>query len=152
MITTAKQLYKKQPTRQRNSILIHSSLFSNEGCDCFYFVRVSCKERFDSIAALAPRWSNKLLIGVLLLGFGILIVVEGTIDHHLLGIHHVNETVPPEQWIYWGLGFLAWGAAMLIGGWALLRTGQEQTHENRLRGLSVNQRLKGGCRPDSESG
>lgn len=82
------------------------------------------------------RWSNKLLIGTLLLGFGIFNVVEGTIDHHLLGIHHVNETVPPEQWIYWDLGFLAWGAAMLIGGWVLLRTGQEQTHENRLQGLS----------------
>jgi len=26
-------------------------------------------------------------------------VVQGIVDHHLLGIHHVNETVPREQWI-----------------------------------------------------
>jgi hypothetical protein len=25
------------------------------------------------------------------------------------------------------MGFLAWGAAMLIGGWLLLRTGTQQT-------------------------
>lgn len=66
-------------------------------------------------------WSGKLLIGSLLLGFGIFNVVEGIIDHQLLGIHHVNETVPPEQWIYWDLGFLLWGAAMIVGGWWLLR-------------------------------
>lgn len=83
------------------------------------------------------RWSNKLLIGSLLMGFGIFNGVEGSVDHHLLGIHHVNETVPPEQWIYWDLGFLIWGALMLIGGWALLKTGQEQTHEHRIRGLSA---------------
>jgi uncharacterized membrane protein len=38
-------------------------------------------------------------------------LVEGIIDHHLLGIQHVNETVLQDQWIYWDLGFLAWGCA-----------------------------------------
>ncbi|MDQ4060683.1 MAG: DUF2243 domain-containing protein, partial [Pseudomonadota bacterium] len=38
-----------------------------------------------------------------------------------------NETVPREQWIYWDLAFLVWGAAMLIGGWFLLRAGQRDT-------------------------
>jgi uncharacterized membrane protein len=75
------------------------------------------------------RWSNKSLIGSFLLGFGIFNVVEGIIDHHLLGIHHVNETVPMSQWIYWDIGFLVWGALMLLAGWALLKTGQEQTHQ-----------------------
>jgi uncharacterized membrane protein len=56
-------------------------------------------------------------------------VVEGIVDHHLLGIHHVNETVPREQWIFWDIGFLIWGAAMLIGGWLLLRRGQQKTVE-----------------------
>jgi uncharacterized membrane protein len=73
------------------------------------------------------RWSGKLLPGALLIGFGMFNLVEGIIDHHLLGIHHVNETVPPEQWVYWDIGFLVWGAAMLIGGWFLLRQGQEET-------------------------
>src|SRR4029453_17920830 len=56
------------------------------------------------------RWSTKLLAGTLLIGFGLFNLVEGIVDHHLLGIHHVNETVPREQWIFWDVGFLTWGA------------------------------------------
>lgn len=78
------------------------------------------------------RWSGKLLVGTILIGFGIFNLVEGLIDHHLLGIHHVNETVPTDQWIYWDLGFLAWGGAMLIGGWYLLKTGQQETRAERV--------------------
>ncbi|KLK92877.1 membrane protein [Microvirga vignae] len=70
------------------------------------------------------RWSSKLLLGALLIGFGLFNLVEGTINHQILGIHHVNETVAHEHWIYWDLGFLAWGAAMLIGGWLLIRAGR----------------------------
>jgi uncharacterized membrane protein len=73
------------------------------------------------------RWSSKLLLGTLLMGFGLFNLVEGTINHQVLGLHHVNETAPREQWIYWDLGFLAWGAAMLIGGWLLLRAGRRET-------------------------
>jgi uncharacterized membrane protein len=73
------------------------------------------------------RWSGKLLTGTLLMGFGIFNVVEGIIDHHILGIHHVNEVVPRTEWIYWDLGFLLWGATMLLGGWFLLKRGEEQT-------------------------
>jgi uncharacterized membrane protein len=75
------------------------------------------------------RWSTKLLAGTLLIGFGLFNLVEGIVDHHLLGIHHVNETVPREQWIFWDIGFLAWGAAMLLGGWLLLKVGQRETTE-----------------------
>jgi uncharacterized membrane protein len=60
----------------------------------------------------------------MLIGFGVFNVVEGLIDHHLLGIHHVNETGPRQQWIYWDIGFLLWGVAMIGGGWALYRSGQ----------------------------
>lgn len=72
-------------------------------------------------------WSGKLLSGTLLLGFGLFNTVEGLIDHQILGIHHVNETVPRDQWLAWDLGFLAWGVAMLIGGWFLLRAGRRET-------------------------
>ncbi len=68
------------------------------------------------------RWSGKLLMG-----FGLFNLVEGLVDHHLLGIHHVNETVPRGQWIYWDIGFLLWGAAMLVGGWFLLRAGRRES-------------------------
>jgi len=59
----------------------------------------------------------------MLIGFGAFNVVEGLVNHQLLGLHHVNETVPREQWIFWDVAFLVWGAAMLIGGWALYRAG-----------------------------
>ena len=76
-------------------------------------------------------WSWKMLVGAMLTGFGIFNVVEGIIDHQILGIHHVNEMVPPEQWIYWDLGFLVWGVLMLVGGWLLLQAGKrETTHQS----------------------
>jgi uncharacterized membrane protein len=74
------------------------------------------------------RWSGKLLPGSMLIGFGVFNLVEGIINHHLLGLHHVNETVPRDQRIYWDIGFLLWGALMLAGGWLLLRRGQEDNH------------------------
>lgn len=61
------------------------------------------------------------------MGFGLFNLVEGLINHHLLGIHHVNETVPRAQWIYWDVGFLIWGAVMLTGGWFLWKAGKRET-------------------------
>ncbi|TIS63875.1 DUF2243 domain-containing protein [Mesorhizobium sp.] len=72
-------------------------------------------------------WSGKMLLGTMLMGFGIFNLVEGVINHQLLGIHHVNETVPQDQWIYWDIGFLIWGALMLIGGLALARQGKRES-------------------------
>lgn len=60
--------------------------------------------------------STRRLIGSLLAGWGLFNLVEGVTNHHLLGIHHVNETVPSGQWIWWDIGFLLWGAVMLVGG------------------------------------
>jgi uncharacterized membrane protein len=71
-------------------------------------------------------WSTKLFGGVLLMGWGAFNLVEGTINHHLLDLHHVNETVAEKYWVWWDLGFLLWGAAMLIGGWMLARAGQRE--------------------------
>ena len=69
-------------------------------------------------------WSSKLLIGSMLIGFGAFNLVEGLVNHHLLGLHHVNETVARRYWVYWDLAFLAWGGAMLAIGWWLLQSGQ----------------------------
>ena len=68
------------------------------------------------------RWSNRLLAGTLLMGFGIFNLGEGLVNHQVLGLHHVNETVPVDHWIWWDLGFRLWGAAMLVGGWLLWRS------------------------------
>lgn len=77
-------------------------------------------------------WSPKLLFATMLMGFGTFNLVEGVADHHLLGLHHVNETAPPEKWIYWDLGFLLWGAAMLTGGWLLYGRGRQESAERPL--------------------
>jgi uncharacterized membrane protein len=64
-------------------------------------------------------WSGNRLIGGMLIGWGSFNLVEGVVDHHILGIHHVNETV--ANMLAWDLGFLAFGAALVIGGVALSR-------------------------------
>ncbi|TXN43332.1 DUF2243 domain-containing protein, partial [Methylobacterium sp. WL18] len=69
-------------------------------------------------------WSNKLLAGSLLVGWGLFNTVEGVIDHQILGVHHVNETMPRDQWIFWDVGFLLWGVAMLVAGGLLVRAGR----------------------------
>lgn len=83
-----------------------------------------------TLAGLFILWTSegrrgvRPLIAALLMGFGLFNLIEGTASHLILGIHHVNETVPRARWIYWDLGFLLWGAAMLgVGAW-LYRLGR----------------------------
>jgi uncharacterized membrane protein len=78
-------------------------------------------------------WSSKLIWGSLLLGWGLFNVVEGLIDHELLGVHHVNELVAASQRFAWDLAFLAWGALMIAAGSLLLRAGRGDQRA-RLRG------------------
>lgn len=68
-------------------------------------------------SSLAP--GGRRLTGLLLFGWGLFNVVEGTVNHEILGLHHVRESTDNE--LVWDLGFLAMGAAMLVGGWLLQR-------------------------------
>jgi uncharacterized membrane protein len=72
-------------------------------------------------------WSTKLLTGTMLLGFGIFNTVEGIIDHHVLGVHHVNETVVRNQWHLWDIAFTLSGVTMMAAGWLIMRAGQRET-------------------------
>jgi len=78
-------------------------------------------------------WSSEMLIGGLLYGWGCFNLAEGLVDHALLGMHHVNETVSVSQQPWWDLAFLAWGAAMAAGGRALLRWAERQRQSPRAR-------------------
>jgi len=62
--------------------------------------------------------SGRLLVGALLIGWGLFNLVEGVIDHHLLQLHHVYEPMGLSAWDWL---FLLWGAGMLGGGWWLCR-------------------------------
>lgn len=57
--------------------------------------------------------STRVLVGSLILGWGLFNFVEGIIDHHLLHVHHVVET---EGHMLWDLAFLASGALMIVVG------------------------------------
>jgi uncharacterized membrane protein len=63
-------------------------------------------------------WSGRRLLGLMLAGWGLFNLVEGLVDHQLLGIHHVRAG--DGQWAY-DLAFLLAGAALLAGGLALAR-------------------------------
>ena len=66
--------------------------------------------------------SGRTLAGGLLLGWGLFNVIEGLIDHEILGLHHVYEYTPNH--LPADLGFLAFGLVLLLSGWALVRAGR----------------------------
>jgi uncharacterized membrane protein len=55
-------------------------------------------------------------------------------NHHVLGNHHVNETVPSESWAYWDIAFTFSGLVMLVAGWLLLRQAQRRAAAEAVRG------------------
>jgi uncharacterized membrane protein len=62
----------------------------------------------------------RVLAGQMLLGWGVFNLVEGVVDHLVLGIHHVRDVpthVPAYDWIFLGLG----GVALMAVGWWLSR-------------------------------
>jgi uncharacterized membrane protein len=66
---------------------------------------------------MAPPW--RAHFGMLLAGWGVFNVVEGLVDHQLLGIHHVRDDLGGP--IGWDLGFLLLGVLLVVGGLALAR-------------------------------
>ncbi|WP_420123519.1 DUF2243 domain-containing protein [Nakamurella sp.] len=64
-------------------------------------------------------WTSRALWGCIVAGWGLFNLVEGVIDHHLLGIHHVRSG---EHQTAWDVGFLGLGALLVAGGWLLHRT------------------------------
>jgi uncharacterized membrane protein len=61
---------------------------------------------------IAPPW--RVQAGLVLAGWGLFNVVEGLVDHELLGIHHVRDDLGGP--VGWDLAFLALGAALVVGG------------------------------------
>ena len=74
---------------------------------------------------LAPSWMFH--VGGLLAGWGLFNVVEGLVDHQILGVHHVRDDLGGP--LSWDLGFLAFGVLLVGAGWLLMRRGR--------RGLGV---------------
>ena len=63
---------------------------------------------------------TKAFTGLLILGWGLFNLVEGVVDHHLLGLHHVRDLpvhVPLYDWLFLGIG----GAGFILLGLAMAR-------------------------------
>jgi hypothetical protein len=66
---------------------------------------------------LAPPW--RAHFGMLIAGWGVFNLVEGVVDHQLLDIHHVRDDLGAP--LGWDLGFLAFGALLVVAGLTLAR-------------------------------
>jgi uncharacterized membrane protein len=79
--------------------------------------------------ARAAMPSLQAFTGQLILGWGVFNLVEGLIDHQILGIHNVREV--PNYTVY-NLMFLAVGGVLFILiGWLLMRAGSRAGVEAR---------------------
>ncbi len=83
--------------------------------------------------AVAPSWSFH--VGLLLAGWGIFNVVEGLVDHQLLGIHHMRDDLGAP--LSWDLGFLMVSALMIVAGLAMYRRGVASMRSAPLETASV---------------
>lgn len=85
-----------------------------------------------TVAGLAVLWratgrpdvphSGRTLVGAMLAGWGAFNMIEGLINHQILGLHHVHEYAANRG--AYDLAFLAFGALLLVAGWALIRSAQ----------------------------
>lgn len=69
---------------------------------------------------VAPSWSFHL--GLMLAGWGLFNLVEGVVNHQLLGVHHVRDDLGAP--LSWDLGFLASGVLLVLAGALLHRRGR----------------------------
>jgi uncharacterized membrane protein len=81
-----------------------------------------------TLIGILMLWSDRqvsartrgVLVGQMILGWGIFNLVEGLIDHHVLGIHHVRDLplhMPAYDWTFLAVG----GIGLILVGLALSR-------------------------------
>jgi uncharacterized membrane protein len=79
---------------------------------------------------LAPDW--RFQGGLVLAGWGVFNLVEGVVNHHVLGVHHVRDDLGAP--LSWDLAFLASGVVLVLVGWRLHAYGA-QAMRRRVRYL-----------------
>jgi uncharacterized membrane protein len=82
--------------------------------------------------AVAPP--GRRLIGLMLAGWGLFNLVEGLVDHQLLGIHHVKLDGNGDPVVALDVAFLALGALLLAAGSVLARSSRVYPVRGRASG------------------
>jgi uncharacterized membrane protein len=77
-------------------------------------------------------WTSRALWGWVLAGWGLFNLVEGLVDHEILGIHHVRAG--PHQ-VWWDLGFLLLGALLVVAGVLVQRGARPIATPGHARGV-----------------
>ena len=84
------------------------------------------------VAGLIVAWrhgsrapSPLFQLGLVVTGWGVFNIVEGTVDHLILGVHHVRDDLGGP--LSWDLGFLGLGVLLVVAGLALHRAGDRST-------------------------
>ena len=68
---------------------------------------------------IAPSWSFHL--GLVVAGWGLFNLVEGLVDHQILGVHHVRDDLGAP--LSWDIGFLLSGVLLIAVGALVHRRG-----------------------------
>lgn len=71
--------------------------------------------------------SGRALGGAMLLGWGLFNLIEGTVDHEILQLHHVYQN---GNHMLWDTAFLLSGIALIGGGLMTIRHGFASTAKN----------------------
>jgi uncharacterized membrane protein len=106
------------------------ALLQNMRADGAFHAGVWCVTLLGVYLLRADAWRDtrgdlpvpgvRAFTGQLLTGWGAFNVVEGTIDHHVLQLHHVRDLpthVPELDWVF----LLVGGAGFLLFGWNMQR-------------------------------
>ncbi len=75
--------------------------------------------------AVGHRTTWVSLLGLLVAGWGVFNIVEGLVNQQLLSIHHVRDDLGGP--LSWDIGFLVFGAALTVSGFALRRADLSRT-------------------------
>jgi uncharacterized membrane protein len=67
---------------------------------------------------------TKILVGSLGLGWGLFNLIEGIIDHQVIGLHHVVQRATGSMQVAWDMLFLGSGIGFIVFGLYLIKQGK----------------------------
>ncbi len=114
-----------------NPVTTVEGLEANTLADGFFHVATMILMALGIIGLLAA-WrqgrrapSPLFQLGLILAGWGIFNIVEGTVDHLVLGVHHIRDDLGGP--LSWDIGFLVFGVVLVAVGAALHKAGDRNT-------------------------